>query len=456
MVQLLDGSPITMGNISHLECLGCGTKYTLPQLKERFGSIFQYSCEFCFNAYEVHYDMGFAASKAGEILQRPQGYWQVRELLPVNTIHVDPHRPYTPLVRANTLSNELGIELYLKLDSDQTVNPTGTFKDRPDATAINAAIESGYNEVWVASTGNLAVATARYAREYGMKIRVLIPENLGERKRQAILQYLADPKNLEFLKGPYDEANRIVLEEWQSIEPEKKSSIFIPNVSFRPFYKEGSKTNGMEIAFQLQQLTVDPEKPVKYVYPIGSGALFVSAYKGDQELAYIGLTHRPVSMWGVQAEKCAPVINTLQKGKVRSVGNDDTEEKWSQIDPIKNPDTVAKSIAIGNPGSGYHALDVIERSGGGGWVVSERDIVHWVLKLYETEGIFGQDVAGVTLAGIYQGVRNGEIKPGELVVANITGTGHGRFEDDLKEYGYAFGFAPRVDSLLKSIGFPQN
>ena len=451
MVKLLDKSPDKLGNVAYLECLGCERKYTLPEIKESKGSIFDfYSCEICLDAVDVRYDMDFAASKRGEIRKRPDIYWKIPELLPVNNILVDPNRPYTPLVRADRLSDELGIDLYLKLDCDESVNPTGTFKDRPMTTTTNVALEAGYEEIWGASTGNLAVSIARFAREYGMKPRILIPAALSQTKKNAILKYL-DPENLEELDGVYDKANTRMLNEWMALDDYMRGKILIPNASFRPYYKEGSKTNGFEIAFQLQQLGIDPERTVNVVYPVGSGALLFSGYKGNEELRSIDLASNSATMWAAQAKNCAPVVNALQKGKVKSGGNGDSIERW-EIVPVRDPKTVAQSIRIGNPGSGYQALDVIEKSGGGGWAVSEEDIIDWVLRLYETEGIFGQDVAGVTLAGIYQGIQNGDIKPGDLVVANITGTGYNRFEDDLEKYGYEFGFAPRVDNLFQKIG----
>ena len=451
MVQLLDGSPDKLGNVTYLECLGCERKYTLHELKQTRGTIFDYTCGMCFGPLDVQYDMDFATSRTAQIRKRPEGYWQAIELLPVNDVIVEPDTPYTPLVKFVALSNELGIDAYGKLDCDESVNPTGTFKDRPMRMTTNVAKEAGYNEMWKASTGNLAASGAYYARKYGMKSRVLIPKSLSQARKNAILKYLEDPSCLEEVPGVYDKANIQMLREWLDLNEERRGKVVIPNASFRPYYKEGSKTNGFEIAFQLQQLGIDPERPVNIVYPVGSGALLCSAHKGIHELRSIGLAGNPPRMWAVQPENCAPVVNALQRGKVKSGINGESIERW-EIDPIQNPETLAQSIRIGNPGSGYQALDVIEKSGGGGWAVSEKDILDWVLRLYETEGIFGQDVAGVTLAGIYQGIQNGDIKQGDLVVANITGTGYGRFEDDLEYYGREFGFASRVDNLFQRIG----
>lgn len=461
MVQLLDRSPDKLGNVAYLQCLGetCGRKYTLQELKETKGSIFgTYVCDNCFNGLDVQYDMDFAASRAEEIRKRPDIYWKVPELLPVNSILVDPRRPYTPLVGADRLSDELGIDLYLKLDCDESVNPTGTFKDRPMTTTTNAALEAGYEGIWGASTGNLAVSIGRFAREYGMNARILIPAALSQAKKNAILHYL-DPQNLRELNGVYDKANTIMLNEWEALDDAMRGKILIPNASFRPYYKEGSKTNGFEIAFQLQQLGIAPERTANVIYPVGSGALLCSAYKGIEQLRSISLATNPARMWAAQAENCAPVVNALRRGKVKSGSNGDSIERW-EIIPIQDPKTVAQSIRIGNPGSGYQALDVIEKSGGGGWTVSESDIIDKVLKLAEAETfngrpIFGQDVAGVVLAGIYQGIQTGDIKQGDLVVANITGTGYNRFEDDLEYYGREYGFASRVDNLFERIGLKQ-
>ncbi len=434
-MQPLDRSPERLGNVTHLECLntygGCGRKYTLKELMDRNGTIFAYVCDSCFDGLDVRYDMDAAASGADEIRNRPDAFWKARELLPVNKIYIDPLRPFTPLVRADRLSNELGIDLYIKSECE---NPTKTFKDRPVTMAFNNALEAGYGSVYVASTGNLAVSTAYFARMLGMNAHVMIPASLGMAKKEAILRY--GPEELIELDGSYDQANMKMNLVLDRVNQNNGHKAFVPNASFRPYYKEGSKTNGMEIAFQLDQAGIDPERPACLVYPVGSGALFCSAYKGVDELRSIGLTRRPVRMWAAQAENSAPIIYGIETGS---------------INPVKNPRTVAKSIAIGDPGSGYQALSVIRKSKGGGWAVSERDIIDGVLELYEKEGIFSQDVGGVVLAGIRQGVSRGDIKPGDLVVANITGAGFNRFEDDLKEYGYPLGFADRIDRALAMV-----
>ncbi len=441
-MQLLDRSPEKLGNVTHLECLNttgsCGKTYTLRELRERNGTIFAYVCDICFDGLDVKYDMNAAASSADKIRRRADTFWKARELLPVNNIYIDEQRPFTPLVRADRLSDELGIDLYLKLEFNNypgnPINPTGTFKDRPVTMAFNNALEAGYESVYAASTGNFAVSTAYFAKKLGMDAHVMIPASLGMAKKEAILQY--DPAELIELDGSYDQANmkmNLVLDRANEGNGHKA---FVPNASFRPYYKEGSKTNGMEIAFQLDQAGIDPERPAYLVYPVGSGALFCSAHKGVEELRSIGLTKRPVKMWAAQAEQYAPVVSGIRTGT---------------ITPVRGGETAAKSIAIGDPGSGYQALSVIRKTKGGGWAVTEGDIIDGVLELYEKEGVFAQDVGGVTLAGIRQGVENGDIKPGDLVVANITGAGHNRFEDDLRKYGYSLGFAERVDMALSSV-----
>jgi len=210
---------------------------------------------------------------------------------------------------------------------------------------------------------------------------------------------------------------------------------FVPNNSFRPYYKEGSKTSGTEIAFQIKAKLGGEEK-LHLIYPLGSGALFCSAHKGIKELASLGLFDNPVRMWGAQSEVCAPIIDAIPSGS---------------ITPVRKPQTIAKSIAIGNPGSGYQTLDVMKESGGGGWKVSEKEIFQNVLDLYFTEGIFAQFVAGVTLAGVRKGVACGDIKEGDVVVANITGTGKGRIEDDVLEYAQRFGLEEQAKEMIAGV-----
>jgi len=301
-------------------------------------------------------------------------------------------------------------------------------------------LEAGYDTVYVASTGNLAISSAYFAKETGVSCKIYVPKSLGEVKKDAIRQYLPDPSSLIEYDGSYDETNIKAINDCEKANEEElkntgKRKSFVPNSSFRPYYKEGSKTSGTEIALQLKEKVPDDEI-INLMYPLGSGALFCSAYKGIEELRKLGLFSNQVKMWGSQSENCSPIINAIPTG---------------EIIPLKNPKTIAKSIAIGNPGSGYQALSVIKKSNGGGFKVSERDILKSTLDLYFKEKIFSQFVGGVTLAGVVKGVKQGDLKEGSIIVANITGTGRGRIEDDLLEYGRKFGFESEVKQILDEI-----
>jgi len=441
-IQKLDDTTTEVGYVTHLECLSCGEKYPLERLMKEQGTVLVNICyDVCMGPLDVKYD--YSALKEiltpEEVERRPNEFWKLKELLPVNEILVAKDRKFTPIIKSKVIGPELGIELYFKLDSNDE-NPTRSFKDRPVALATNEALESGYDTVYVASTGNLAIATAYLSREVGINCRVYIPKTLGEVKKNAIRQYLKNPKDLIECDLSYDDTNVKSMNDCDKVNEEElkksgKKKTFVPNNSFRPYYKEGSKTSGTEIALQLKG-QIDPNETINIVYPLGSGALLCSAYKGIEELRLLNLFNNPIRMWGVQPEVCSPIIGAIPK---------------NEIIPLRNPQTIAKSIAIGNPGSGYQALNVIKNSNGGGWKVSEKEIFKGVLDLYFKEGIFSQFVGGVTLAGIIHGAKNGDIKKGSVVVANITGGGKGRVEDDLFYYSKQFGYEKEANRLLEEV-----
>mgnify|MGYP001601667387 CR=1 FL=1 len=437
-MKSIDNTTTKLGYVTHLECLSCGEIYTLEKLKKEQGTILVNICyDVCMGPLDVKYDYDKISKilTKSELNKRPDTYWKLRELLPADKILVAKNRTFSPLVKSKSIAKELGIELYLKLDSTELF-PTRSFKDRPVAMAFNKALEAGYEQVYVASTGNLAIASAYQSRESGIKCKVYVPKTLGEIKKSAIREYLTSSENLLELPLSYDDCNIKSMNDCEKVNDEEikqgKKLTFVPNNSFRPYYKEGSKTAGTEIALQLQN-EIDESETLNIVYPLGSGALFCSAYKGIKELINIGIYNNPVRMFGVQPEICAPIIN--------AIGKDD-------IEPIKNPQTIAKSIAIGKPGSAHQTLAIIKECKGNGWKVSEQDIFKSTLDLYFKEGIFGQFVAGVTIAGIIKGVQSGDIKQGEVVVANITGTGINRIEDDLLEYSKVFGYEDEVKRIL--------
>ncbi len=438
-MESVDNTTNRIGYVSYLECLNCGEKYTLDKLKKEQGTTMVNICyDLCMGPLDVKYDYDLLKGilTEDEVHKRPDNFWKLKELLPVNEVLVDKKIPYTPLVKSKEIGDDLGIELYFKLDSECAL--TNSFKDRPVTLAFNKALEAGYKTVYVASTGNLAISSAYFAKELGMGCKVYVPNTLGEVKKDAIRQYLSSPEDLIEYNGSYDETNIKAMDDCEkaNIEEIKTSGrrkSFVPNSSFRPYYKEGSKTSGTEIALQLKEYGVD--ETLNIVYPTGSGALFCSAYKGIEELRNLNLFDNQVKMWCSQSAACAPVIDAIPTG---------------DIIPIKNPQTIVKSIAIGNPGSGYQALNVIKKSGGGGWKIPDREIFKSNIDLYFKEGIFSQFVGGVTLAGIINGVLRGDLKKGSIVVANITGSGI-RIVDDLWKYGKKFGYGDEVKQILDEI-----
>ncbi|HII17698.1 TPA: pyridoxal-phosphate dependent enzyme [Candidatus Woesearchaeota archaeon] len=440
-MQASDRTTAKVGFVSHLECLHCGEKYPLSRLKEEQGTILINICyDMCMGPLDIRYDYDRLKRVLSreQIARRPDTFWKLRELLPVQEVKVAADRQFTPLVKSRAIGRELGIELYLKLDCD-SANPTHSFKDRPVALAFNKALEAGYDTVYVASTGNLAIASAYQASESGIAIHAYVPEALGRVKKEAIRKHLADPGGLAELPLSYDDCNiRSMLDCDKANEDAARAgrprSNFVPNNSFRPYYKEGSKTSGFEIALQLEKEGVTGR--FHLVYPLGSGALFCSAHKGIRELQQLGLTSLSPRMWGVQPELCSPIID--------AIGKDD-------FVPVKNPKTIAKSIAIGKPGSGHQAIAVMKESNGGGLKVTEKDIVRSNIDLYQKEGIFAQFVGGVTIAGIRKAVKLGIFKPGDVVVANITGTGKGRIEDDLLDASKEFGWEDEAKQLLEEM-----
>ncbi len=437
-----DKTKTKLGLVKHLQCLSCGEVYTLERLKEEQGTILVNVCyDVCFGPLDVKYDYeklkGILTEQ--ELNKRPDTFWKLKELLPIDEIKISQDQPFTPLIESKSIGKELGIKLFLKLDCTEAL-PTRSFKDRPVTLAFNKALESGYNRVYVASTGNLAISSAYFAEKTGIKPFIYVPKSLGEIKKDAIRQYLPSPDDLKELDLSYDDCNIKAMNDCDKANEEEikttgKKTNFVPNNSFRPYYKEGSKTSGTEIALQLKKL-INRDKTVNIFYPLGSGALFCSAYKGINELKTINLFHNPIKMWGVQPEQCSPIIDAIGK---------------EDIHPIKNPNTIAKSIAIGKPGSGHQALDVIAESKGGGFKVAEKEIVKATIDLYFKEGIFAQFVGGVAIAGIIKAAKLGIFSENDVVVANITGTGIGRIEDDLIKASKEYGFEKEAGRLLNEV-----
>jgi threonine synthase len=381
-----------MTHVLGLQCRECGRDYAIAA---------QHVCEFCFGPLEIVYDydaIGAAVSRES-IAAGPLSIWRYADLLPVlegtqEADRVDLGAGFTPLRPAPRLGEALGLDdLWIKND---TRNPTNSFKDRVVSVALTAAKQLGFTTAACASTGNLANSVAAHAASAGMDSYVFIPHDLEEAKVLASAIY--DP-NLIAVKGNYDDVNRLCAEVagefgWAFV-----------NVNVRPYYAEGSKTIGFEIAEQLGW-----RLPDHVVAPMASGSMLVKIDKAFAELVKVGLVdERIVRISGAQATGCSPITTAHKDGS-------------GAVRP-QRPDTIAKSLAIGDPADGYYALDAVQRTGGFMEDVSDAEIVEAMRLLAATEGIFGETAAGVTIACVRKAARSGAIGRGERTVAVVSGHG---------------------------------
>jgi threonine synthase len=355
-------------------------------------------CEFCFGPLEVVYDYdGIKGALTREkILSRPANMWRYKELLPLDgPVTVGEQVGYTPLVKAKRLAKVLGVEeLYIKNDA---VNyPTLSFKDRVVSVALSKAIEFGFKTVGCASTGNLANSVAANAAAAGLESFIFIPHDLEQGK---ILGTLVYGTHLVGIKGTYDEVNRLCSE-----IAAKYRWAFV-NINIRPFYAEGSKAMGYEIVEQLGWKT-----PRHVVSPMAGGSLITKLWKSFQELAKIGLiAENTAKLYGAQATGCSPITTAVKN-------------EWDLFKP-QHPDTICKSLAIGNPADGFYAAGVMRESGGWGEDVSDEEIVAAMKLLAETEGVFAETAGGVTLGVAKKLIEQGRIPRNESIVLCITGNG---------------------------------
>ena len=371
-----------------LRCRECGREYPLDPI---------FSCEFCFGPLEVAYDYDAirGAMTRESIAAGPPTLWRYADLLPCDPeFRVDLGTGFTPLVRADRLAKRLGLDrLWLKND---TVNPTWSFKDRVVSVAIARARQFGFDAMACASTGNLANSVAAHAAAAGMEAFVFIPSNLEQGK--VVCSNVYDP-TLVMVDGSYDDVNRLCTE-----LSADRNWAFV-NINVRPYYAEGSRTLAFEVAEQLGW-----RAPDHIVAPMASGSLYTKIWKGLQEFAQIGLIDEPhTRMSGAQATGCSPIAKAYADGTLNFV-------------PQK-PDTIAKSLAIGNPADGYYALKQMEETNGGAEMATDREIIEGVKLLAETEGIFAETAGGVTIACLKRMVESGHIRKDEETVAFITGAG---------------------------------
>jgi len=378
-----------MNYVKGLKCRICGRPYPIEPAA---------ICEECFGPLEVDYDYESIKKNLTreEIESRPRTMWRYRELLPLNGAPtVGLQTGCTPLVRAGRLSKALGVrELYIK--NDAVSHPTLSFKDRVVAVALSKAREFDFAAVGCASTGNLANSVAANAASAGLEAYILIPDNLEKSK---VLNTQIFGAHVIPVRGNYDDVNRLCS------EIAGRYRFAFVNVNLRPFYGEGSKTFGYEIAEQLGW-----EAPDAVVVPMAGGSLITKIYKAFNELAQLGfIKSSETRFYGAQATGCNPISAAVKAGT-------------RDIQPVK-PETIAKSLAIGNPADGYFATGVMTETGGWAEDVSDGEIVESIRLLADTEGIFTETAGGVTLAVTRKLLTQGRLNPNDRIVVSITGNG---------------------------------
>jgi threonine synthase len=382
-----------MSYVKGLRCRECGGETPIAPL---------HVCETCFGPLEVAYDYDAIRRVLTRetIAARPRNLWRYRELLPVEgEPHVGLWSGFTPLVRADRLAAVLGVkELYVK---DDSVNhPTFSYKDRVVSVAISKAMEFGFDTVSCASTGNLANSVSAHAARAGLNCYIFIPDDLEQGK--VIGSTIYGPRAVA-VRGNYDDVNRLCSE-----IADKYGWAFV-NINVRPYYTEGAKTYGFEIAEQLGW-----KLPKHIVVPTAGGTILPKVAKAFKELRDLGLVDGDFKIYSAQASGCAPVIHAIHK-------------QTDLIAPVK-PNTIAKSIAIGNPADGFYVLKAVRESGGWGESVTDEEIVQGIQLLARTEGIFTEPAGGTTVAVTRKLIQQGRIPRDESIVISVTGNGYKTLE----------------------------
>ncbi|MEE9197962.1 MAG: threonine synthase [bacterium] len=403
-----------MSYVLGLKCRECLREYPKEPL---------HVCEYCFGPLEVVYDydgIGRAVSRES-IEAGPKSMWRYREFMPIDgEPTVGLHVGFTPMVRARRLGKALGLNnLYVKNDSVN--HPTWSFKDRVVSVAITKAREFGFDVVACASTGNLANSVAAMAAQAGLQSYIFIPADLEAGKVLGTLIYGAD---LIGVKGSYDDVNRLCSEiaanfHWAFV-----------NINIRPYYGDGSKTYAYEVAEQLGW-----KAPDHIVVPVAGSSLIIKIDKGFKEFASLGLIpDAPTKIHAAQATGCSPVTTAIKEG-------DDF------FRPVR-PDTIAKSIAIGNPADGIYGIRVVRETGGWGEDVTDEELVDGMKLLAETEGVFTETAGGVVVAVTRKLVKQGLINSDDLTVLCITGHGLKTQEAVIGKIGQPVVIEPRLSSFV--------
>ncbi|HEY7440355.1 MAG TPA: threonine synthase [Acidimicrobiia bacterium] len=406
-----------MAYVAALRCRECGREYDVAAV---------YTCEWCFGPLEVAYDYDAirANTSREKIASGPPSIWRYADLLPVErNPAVDLGAGFTQLVRADRLAAELGLgEVWVKND---TQNPTNSFKDRVTSVALAKALELGFKTAACASTGNLANAVAAHAAHAGLRSFVFIPADLEPGKVVTTSVYGG---NVVAIDGNYDDVNRLCAElagtyPWAFV-----------NVNIRTFYAEGSRTLAFETVEQLGW-----EAPDHVVVPVASGSLLTKIHKGFGELHKVVLLDKEpeVRVSGAQATGCSPVATAYL-------------EDAADIRPVK-PDTIAKSLAIGNPADGYFALDAVKQTGGAFAAVTDDEIVDAIRLLARTEGIFAETAGGVTVATLKRLAEQGMARPDERIVVYVTGHGLKTLDAVVGHVGPTATIRPNLDAFHEAF-----
>ena len=408
-----------MSYVIGLRCKECGQRHAVAPV---------HVCEACFGPYEIEYD--YAAMRGNvtrESIERgPRNLWRYKDLLPVDRPRTGFNSGSTPFRRAGRLAAELGCtNLWIKDDSCNY--PTYSYKERVVSVAISKAIEFGFDTVGCASTGNLANSTAAHCAQAGIRCFVMIPHDLEQGK---VLGSLIFGPQMVRIRGTYDDVNRLCT------EIADKYGWAIVNVNLRPFYTEGAKTYGFEIAEQMGW-----RLPQHTIVPTAGGTILPKVYKAYKEFIELGLVEdNQPRIYSAQAAGCNPVVKAIQKG--------------SDIIEPQKPHTIAKSIAIGNPADGYYVYQAVKESGGWGESATDREIVDAIKLLARTEGIWTEPAGGTTLAATIKLIQQGRIPRDESIVVSITGNGLKTLEavqGDLEQPAVIEAKMAEFDAMLERI-----
>jgi threonine synthase len=407
--------------VSGLRCRECGQAFAATAVN---------ACDRCFGPLEVVYDYEAVAAHTSRerIAAGPPTIWRYADLLPASAEQpVDLGAGMTPLVKADRLAAELGLrDVWVK---DDGRNPTGSFKDRVVSVALTKARELGFRVAACASTGNLANSVAAHAARAGMASFVLIPSDLEQVK---VVTTSVFGGTVVAVDGTYDDVNRLCGE----LAGDHDDWAFV-NVNLRAYYAEGSKTLAFEVAEQLGW-----QVPDHVVVPVASGSQLVKIRKGFDELAAVGLlgpsATAGVRVSGAQAAGCAPVATAFESGS-------------DFVKPVRRPETIAKSLAIGDPADGSYALETVRRSGGTIAAVTDDEIVEGIRLLARTEGIFAETAGGVTIATLARLAASGDVRPDERVVVYVTGNGLKTVEGIRDRVATPVTIAPTVAAFEEAV-----